>query len=259
VAAARIDPHTGTSDIWIIDAARGNERRLTFDTSWETYPLWSRDSSSIVFASDRRGRWEMYKKASSGDGPDQRLLPSGLSVFPSDWRSDGRLLFRQWDPNQKTKGDFSLLAPGDDAKPVRLPDLESDEQSGRISPDGRWLAYEGWESAWSVYVRPLQSTESRWQVSPIGGAEPRWRADGRELFFLSPDLSVMAMDIEPVDTFRVVPARRLFQTQAVAPSGLVGQAYDVTSDGQRFLVKVPASFSPITVVVNWTSLFQNRR
>jgi eukaryotic-like serine/threonine-protein kinase len=254
VAAARLDPNTGTSDIWIVNADGSNERRLTFDPSWETSPVWSRDMAHIVFASNRKGRWEIYKKPSSGDGEEQPLRLSETSVFPEDWSASGNVLFRRWDPNEKTKGDFWLVAPGGDASRGRLPDLEFDEKSGRVSPDGRWLAYEGWESAWSVYVRPLQSPGSRQQVSPAGSTEPRWRGDGNELFFLSPDLSVMATDVQPGQTFRAGPARRLFQTQAVAPSGLAGQAYDVTSDGQRFLVKVPASVSPITVVVNWTSL-----
>ena len=256
VAAARLDPHIGTSDIWIIDAAGASQRRLTFDTSWETSPLWSRDGSRIAFNSERSGRWEIYEKASSGDGLARRLVSSDTSVSLEDWTPDGRVLFQQ--SSQKIKSDFWLLGPPD-KKPVRVPYLESDEGSGRISPDGRWLAYIGHESGWSIYVRSLQSMNSRWPISPEGGAEPRWRADGKELFYLSPDLSMMAMDIEPGPTLRAGAARRLFQTQAVAPSGLTGQAYDVTSDGQRFLVKVPASFSPITVVVNWTSVFQNRR
>jgi hypothetical protein len=103
--------------------------------------------------------------------------------------------------------------------------------------------------------------DSRWQVSALVSqwAEPRWRGDGKELYYLSPDLSVMAVDIEAGAAFRPGLARRLFQTRAVAPSGLAGQAYDVTPDGQRFLVKVPASVSPITAVVNWTAMLQHQR
>jgi DNA-binding winged helix-turn-helix (wHTH) protein/Tol biopolymer transport system component len=259
VAAARLDPQTGRSDIWIIDGTTGAERRLTFDGSRATRPVWSRDGSSIAFASARRGRQETYKKALSGNGPEERLVSSDTSVVLDDWSRDGRVLFHQW--NLKPKGNFSLLAGGD-ATPVRLPYLALDESSGRISPDGRWLAYVGWEIGRGVYVRPLQSADSRWQIASSSGleAEPRWRGDGRELFFLSSDLSLMAADIESVPAFRAGSARRLFRTQAVAPSGLTGQmAYDVTSDGQRFLVKVPASFSPITLVVNWTCGYRKLR
>lgn len=134
-----------------------------------------------------------------------------------------RLLFHQWDQN--AQGNFSLITTDSDAKLTRLPYLGSDEGSGRISPDGRWLAYVAWESGHSVYVRPPHSAESRWQISQPGGIEPdpRWRADGRELFFLSPDLSLMAVEIQSGLSFRAGPAQRLFQTGAIAPSGLTGR------------------------------------
>jgi DNA-binding winged helix-turn-helix (wHTH) protein len=259
VAAARLDPQTGTSHIWVLDAQGGEERRLTFDTSWETRPLWSRVGSRIAFNTNRRGRWEVYEKTPGGDGPGRLLLSSETSVLAEDWAPDDRLVFER--SNQNTKDDFQWQAPGGDAKPASLPYLEADEDEARISPDGRWLAYRRYESGSFIYVRPVHSMDSRWQVSSLVSqwAEPRWRGDGRELFYLSPDLSVMAVDIQAGAAFRPGMARRLFQTRAVAPSGLAGQAYDVTSDGQRFLVKVPASFSPITVVVNWTSLLQDRR
>jgi hypothetical protein len=180
-------------------------------------------------------------------------------VSADDWGFDGRILFQQ--SSRNVKGEFWLLPAGHGAKPVPLPYLESDEGSGRLSPNGRWLAYRGYDSGWFIYVRPVESLATRWQLSGLVDHEsaPRWRSDGRELFYLAPDVSIMAVDVEPGETFRSRPARRLFQTQAVAPSGITGQAYDVTSDGQRFLMKVPASFSPITVVVNWTSILQTRR
>ena len=253
VAASRIDPQLGASHIWIIEATGSRERRLTFDSSWETQPLWSRDGSRVAFGSNRRGRWEIYEKASNGDGPDRLLLSSATSVSPEDWSPDGRMLYQQ--SNLKTKGDFWLAAPGD-GKPLALPYLESDEGNARISPDGRWIAYKAYESGWFIYVRSMSSPENRWQVSSAVDqfSEPRWRGDGKELFYLAPDLSIMAVSIEPGSAFKVGPARRLFPTEAAAPSGLAGQAYDVATDGQRFLVKKPASVSPITVVVNWTSL-----
>ena len=134
------------------------------------------------------------------------------------------------------------------------------EDAAAFSPDGRWIAYSSNESGqFQVDVQPFPPTGGKYQVSKNGGTQPMWRGDGKELFFLAPDLSLMAVDIASGPAFRAGSARRLSQTQAVAPSGLTGQmAYDVTSDGQRFLVKVPASFSPITVVVNWTALLQKR-
>ena len=169
-------------------------------------------------------------------------------------------MFREYRHKDRTEGDFWTIVPGTDATALRLPDTESDVQSGRISPDGRLLAYEAWEDGrWSAYVRSLQAIDTLWQVSPAGSIEPRWRADGRELFILAPDLSLMAIDVQPGSPFRPAAAHRLFSTQAATPSGLSGAAYDVSSDGQRFLIKVPASSPQITVVVNWSSQLEGKR
>jgi eukaryotic-like serine/threonine-protein kinase len=260
VAAARVDPEKGTSDIWIFDDAEAIGRRLTFEPSWERLPLWSPDGSHIAFSSDRQGFWEIDEKSASGEGLQRPIVISKTSTFSEHWSPDGRLLFREYRRNDRTEGDFWTIVPGANATAVRLPDSESDVQSGRISPDGRLLAYEAWEDGrWSVYVRSLQAIDTLWQVSPAGSIEPRWRADGRELFFLAPDLSLMAIDVQPGSPFRPAAAHRLFSTPAATPSGLSGQAYEVSSDGQRFLIKVPASSPQITVVVNWSSHLQGKR
>ena len=251
VAAARLDSRTGTSDIWILSATGRDARRLTFDEGWDAWPLWSRDGSRIVFGSNRRGRWEIYTKASSGEGREELLLSSDGSLFADDWDPAGQLLFHRREANES--GTFALLGPGGQARPVPFDNPDIGESSGRISPDGRWLAYARYESGNSIYVRPLASAESRWQISPAGSVEARWRNDGRELFYLASDLSLVAMDVEAGSGFRVGSNRTLFHTKAATPSGLTGQAYDVTPDGQRFLVKVPASPSSITVIVNWTA------
>jgi len=260
VAAARIDLQKGTSDVWIFDDAEGANRRLTFEPSWERAPVWSPDGSRIAFSSDRTGHWGVYEKATSGERPEQPIVAAETSTFPEEWLSDGRLLLREYRYDRQTKGDFWTIVPGTNAAPIKLPASESDVQSGRISPDGRLLAYESWDDGrWSIFVRPLQATDTRWQISPAGSVEPRWRADGRELFFLAPDMALMAIDVEAGSTFKTGAARRLFQTRAAVPSGLTGPAYDASSDGQRFLIKVPASSSQITVVINWTSTSQRQR
>ena len=119
----------------------------------------------------------------------------------------------------------------------------------RSSRDGRWLAYSAYESgAWSVFVRPLRSSNGVQRIA--AGQEPRWRADGRELYYLAPDLSIMAVDIDSGTELHVGNRHLLFQTQ-MKGSGISGQAYEAASTGQRFLVKTPVSLSPITVLVNW--------
>jgi Tol biopolymer transport system component/DNA-binding winged helix-turn-helix (wHTH) protein len=254
VAAARVDPHTGTSHIWVIDADTGRERRLTFGPARQARPLWSRDGRSITFGSSHGGRWEIYETPASGDNAPRLLLSSVTSVSAQDRTADGRVLFEH--AVVAHKGELRLGVPTrrvDEA--VQLPYVELDQGSARLSPDDRWLAYRGYESDWRIFVRPADASMNRWQISEAVDHEsaPRWRGDGRELYYLARDLSVMAVSVEPGMTFNAGAPRALFRTGAVAPSGVTGEAYDVSPDGQRFLVKVPASFSPITVVVNWWS------
>ena len=256
VAAVRLDRQTGLAHIWILDAA-GGERRLTVDPAWEAHPVWSRDGARVAFNSNRNGRWEIFEKTVDGGKPERRLISSTASVSPEDWSPDGRMLYQRSD--LKAIGDFWLSAPGDGAGPERLPYLETDEGAGRISPDGRWIAYRGYESGWFIYVRPSQPSGNRWQVSGIASqwSEPRWRADGRELFYLAPDLSLMTVPVAAGSTFQAGPPRLLFQTHASPPSGAAGRAYDVMPDGSKFLVKVAAARAPITVVVGWPALTQS--
>jgi Tol biopolymer transport system component len=259
IAAARLDPHTGVSHIWLIDAENGSEQRLTFDDAWELQPIWSRDGSRVAFSSNRSGRWEIFEKALSGDGAERLLLSASASVSPEDWSPDGRLLFQQ--SNLKSHGDFWLATPPSETDAVALPYLESDEGNGRISPDGRWIAYRGYESGWFIYVRPLDSSGARWPISGLVSqwSEPRWRADGKELFYLSADLSLISVDILGDRPFRPGPARLLFHTPAAPPSGASGQAFDIAADGLRMLIKTPASAAPITVVFDWPALTASRR
>ena len=253
IAAARLDPIRGTSDIWLLDTRDNAEQRLTFDASWDILPLWSPDGSSVIFSSNRRGPWEVYRRSATGAGNDEQVVPSETSVFADDWSQDGRLLLRQWDRSEK--GRFALVDIGRDPRLSTLPYRET-ENDGRISPDGRWVAYASYDAGMSIFVRPVASADTRWQISGRGASEVRWRADGRELFYLAPDLSIMSVAAESGKIFRALPPLRLFQTRAVQPSGVAGRAYDVTSDGQRFLINVPASSPPITAVVNWTALLE---
>jgi DNA-binding winged helix-turn-helix (wHTH) protein/Tol biopolymer transport system component len=248
VAAARLDPITGTSQIWVLS---GNDaKRLTFAQSFDRNPLWSRDGTRVLFASNRDGRWAVYEMDVAGARPEQRVLAQTTSRGPQDWTPDGQLLIQRWD--RSTNTDFWLVGPS--SAPIRLQSLDADEGSGQISPDGRWLAFLTDE----VYVRPLESIDHRWQISSNGGQEPRWRNDGKELFYLSNDLSMMSAEIGGETAFHAQPARALFQTRAIRPTGLTGQAYDVTSDGQRFLIKVAATNTPIIVDLNWLSLVQQQ-
>jgi len=253
VATARVDAQSGISHLWLVDGAKGAERRLTFSDRWEIRPIWSRNGQRVAFSSNRNGKWEIFEHDTDGIGADRMLLSSTTSVCPEDWSPDGRLLFQETGP--ESTGDFRLLKPGSDGRAELLPNLESEEGAGRVSPDGKWIAYRGYQSGWFIFVRPLHAARARWQVSgPVDQwAEPRWRGDGRELFYLAPDLAMMAVDISTDPAFRSGNPHRLFQAPVVAPSGQAGQSYDVAPDGERFLLKVAASVPALTVVANATT------
>jgi hypothetical protein len=133
------------------------------------------------------------------------------------------------------------------------------ESHGQLSPDGQWMAYVSDESGASeVYVRPFPPGDGKWQISPRGGTEPKWREDGKELFYLAPDRKLMSVAVRTTRGFAADVARPLFDTTlSGTTTAVVGQyQYDVTADGQRFLLIQPvgSASAPMTVVVNWTAI-----
>jgi Tol biopolymer transport system component len=254
VAVARLDPRTGTEDIWVIETVRGTATRITFDPAWDTEPVWSPDGRQIVFASNRSGHYAIYQKAADGSGVETLLFSDG---WPTDWSRDGRfLVFRNRPTTFLTLWALPLMS---DRQPIPLPQTPFDVSQGHFSPDGRWLAYTSPESGSDVYVRPFPSREGRWQISPGGGIEPKWRGDSAELFYLAPDGKLMSVPIRTTRGFAAGRPRPLFDT-ALSARNIVpvigSNQYDVTADGQRFLLNRPVSdpaSSPITVVINWTS------
>jgi DNA-binding winged helix-turn-helix (wHTH) protein/Tol biopolymer transport system component len=258
IAASRVDATTGTSDIWIIEGADGSERRLTFDPGWETVPLWSRDGSEVLFTSDRLGRRQIFRKPADGGSADQPLRLAGISGVPAGWLPDGRLLLYQHGQRSEAS-DYWLVTEEGDRTLERLPDFSADvSDAAQVSPDGRWLAFEAPDAGWSIYARPVRAKEPRWQIASGGAKRPKWRSDGRELYYLAPDRSLMAVDVRPGATLLFGPVRRLFGTNAEPPTGLTGQPYDVSPDGERFLIKTVVYKPPITVIANWPSLVSSK-
>jgi len=146
-------------------------------------------------------------------------------------------------------------------KPVPFLQSPFGELSPKFSPDGRWIAYSSNESGRrEIFVRPFPGPGGKWQVSVQGGAQPMWRRDGKEIFFIAPDGMVMSVDVIAGNAFQVGTPRPLFRTLALA-SAIDGPAYSVTADGQRFLVRKQssnASIPPTTVVLNWTAGFEEK-
>ena len=252
----------GTRDEWIVDLARGIRIRFTFDPAEEYGGKWSPGGDRIAYlrGGDHAG---IYVKPSSGAGTERLLVESNQTAYPDSWSPDGRFLLYEID-ELKTSWNLWVqpLTPG--AKPWPLVRSEFRQEFGQFSPDGRWVAYHSNESGRSeVYVTPFVDPGAadadraipgaKWQISSAGGTLPRWRRDGREVFYLGLDNRLMAAEVDGAGSgFKIGAVRPLFATRPATGN----YAYDVSADGQRFLldnvVEQPGSES-ITLVFNWTS------
>jgi serine/threonine protein kinase len=255
VSLAILDPTKRTRDVWLIDLARGVRTRFTFDPGEERTAIWSPTGDRVIFNAQRKTvERELYVKASNGSGTETPLLADGLSKDPMSWSPDGRVLLYR--VSTKGRSDIWVQPLGTDAKPYAFLEGPHDENFGRFSPDGRWVAYMSDESGQpEVYVMPFSGAGGKWQVSAAGGSYPRWRGDGRELFFLSADGKMMSVSVDATTSaFKLDAPRTLFQAGAALQ---VGYQYAVTRDGERFLINTAASSSyPVTVITDWTSLLK---
>jgi serine/threonine protein kinase/Tol biopolymer transport system component len=256
LAFFRVDPDTGNADIWLMDLASGEPSRFTFDTAVDFAPIWSPDGERIVFASLREGAPNLFQKMANGSGQEDPLYKSPLAKLPSDWSTDGRLLLcGTVDP--KTKYDLWVLSVADHKWEsfLQTPDNES---RATFSSNGRWIAYESDESGKKeIYVQSFPASGAKWQISVSGGSQPRWRRDGKELFYLGGDRKVTAVDVNTeAPTFAHGTPKALFETRISKGEDRPGNQYVVTSDGQRFLVNTLAeegAYNHISVVLNWTA------
>jgi len=267
LAATVLDAKRGTTDIWVLEVGLGSSLRLTFDASDDSMPVWSPDASHIAFDSARRPA-TIYQKLATGAGSDVRLLQKRLRGpvelrFPLDWSSSGRFLIFQYS-FPATRGNIGILPLSGDAEPRALISTAADEVQAQLSPDERWIAYCSDESGqYEVYVRSFPSSEGRWQVSAAGGYEPRWRKDGKEIFYLAADRKLMAVPVRARGpTFEVGAATALFE--APVRGFLQGwensNRYDVTPDGQRFIINAPTegvASSSMVAVIDWAAGLKN--
>jgi len=225
---------TGAINIWVRQLERGPFTRLTFGGQ-DRRPTWSPDGKLVAFVRDTAGNSIVVAHPADGSGPDRRLVRLDRRVQEIEWSRDGRWLVLRTDNGQAGAGDIVGVRTSGDTAPVPLVATPYTELQPALSHDGRWLAYTSNESGTNeVYVRPFPDTGgARWQVSTGGGEEPRWSADGREIFFLDPRGRLITAGVEPGPAFSVAGQRPLFSTLDFFREGF-HQSYDVSADGRSF-------------------------
>jgi eukaryotic-like serine/threonine-protein kinase len=243
------------TDVWLSDAARTT--RFTLDPGDDQFPIWSHDGTRVAFSSTRSGSMDLYQKPARGGGPEEIALASPARKVPNSWSPDGRvLLFHA--PTPKAAPDMWLHWLDGDRRTSAFLNSPAPEVWGQFSPDGRWVAYQSFESGKpEIYVRPFPGPGAQWLVSGSGGIYPRWAHDGRELYYVESGGKLMAVPIRVNGTALDAGAPvALFQPPMVGGgTNAIGRRhqYDVAPDG-RFLVNAvveEAGTSPITVIVNW--------
>jgi Tol biopolymer transport system component/predicted Ser/Thr protein kinase len=262
LAASLVDPKAGAPNIWLMDLALGNPAPFTFGGFFNAEPVWSPKGDRILFRAFRSGGFvEFFSKSAGGGGKEEPVLPEQASraagvnttvMIPWDWSPDGRHLLYS-----VIGGDSGLwlLPLAGDPKPVKFLSSPGDQLHGNFSPDGKLVAYSSSESGrFEVHVQTVPLSDRQWVVSTAGGSMPRWRADGRELYYISLDWKLMVVPVGPGPSFGV--PRQLFQTHVPRNASFYRTHYVPSRDGQRFLINTLAADLPpvsITVVLNWTA------
>ena len=268
VALERADPASQNIDVYLFEFARGVSNRFTFDAVRDVSPVWSPDGTSVIFTRFGGGMGEWYRRAANLAGDEELLFRARDQGVPSSGSPDGRfLLFTGPIPGPADIQAVDLARVLEAREPIPVVTSPFNEANARFSPDGRWFTYASNESgAYEIYVRPFNldaapgetvSAGGRVMVSK-GGATPGgalWRADGKELFYLAPDGTLMAVALNVEPTFSVGGSpQALFK----APPNVL--FFDVARDGQRFLMPIPESAGaappPYKVVLNWTSTLE---
>ncbi len=250
-------------NIWTYDVSRGLRTRFTFDPAYVGSPVWSPDGRSIVFRSNRKGHFDLYRKSANGAGSEELLYADNLEKFPTSWSADGKFLLYDTGFSRAAAALWALpLTPqrqGGPLKPFLISQTPFNEFDAHFSPDGRWIAYSSNESQRNgVYVTPfpppLSGPGGKWQISTAGGSLPRWRQDGKEIFYMDLNRQLMAAEVAVRGgTVEVGQVRPLFTATQMTQGNPL---YDVSADGQHFLLRTypeQKSGEPLTLVQNWTA------
>jgi Tol biopolymer transport system component len=246
---------TAASDIWLFDLVRSVSSKFTVDGG-NNGPVWSPDGSELAFRNNRRVLNEVFRKPLGGG---QAVAWSGIpSERLEDWSRDGRYVVM----GQASGAILAVPLAGGRQPIVAVPPGSADEtDEAQMSPDGRWISYNSSVSgSYQIYLQPFPGPGERVTVSAAGGVQAKWRADGKELFYLSYDGTMMSVDVPAGVRPDIGRPRPLFRTR-LNPVGNLDQ-YVVSSDGQEFIILEPLADAPLeslTIVTNWTTLFQAGR
>jgi Tol biopolymer transport system component len=252
VAVDQIDTDGRHVNVWIHDLTSDRAARLGFGPWLEQVTVWSPDGKQVMYTSNEKLFFSLYLKNADGSGSARSFMDFGTpQQGPWDWSRDGKYLLVR-----KERELWYLTMPDGQTHPL----LQSQSliRNAQFSPDGKFVAYASSETgSWEVYVSPFPGFGSKWQVSRGGGEEPRWRRDGKELFYLAGDGRLMAAEVKTGAAFEAGSPSVLFVTHPRQPlSAMDFFSYDVTADGQKFLVNTKIdSFNsaPLSVLLNWSS------
>jgi len=270
VAVSRADPAVSGSSqgIWLLDLARGVSARFTFDVALDASPVWSPDGSRIAYGGSRAGGMGIYERAANGTSTERTLIsPVGEPMYPNHWSRDGRFLLYTKEAGS-TRSDLWVLPLSEGGTPagesIPFATTKYSESEGMFSPDGHWIAYTSDESGKEeVYLGSFPASQGegiKIQISRNGGRQPHWRGDGRELFYLSLDKKMMAVEVSQTGSVHLGAPTLLFELPAnVEQSDYSAWPWDVTTDGKRFLIgKSKAVSEPVTVVLNRRAELANK-
>ena len=185
-------------DLWLRDLSRGTETRFTSDASINAFPLWSPKGDRIVFGSNRDGSTALYQKTSNGSGQDELLTPGNGEHSPTQWSRDGKfIVYSVGGRGEQALWVLPMETPAAERKPILFLKTQFNIMFGQLSPDSHWMAFTSTRSGKrDVYVRPFPQGEGEWTISISGGQAPRWRGDGKEMFFVAADGKMMAVPVK---------------------------------------------------------------
>ena len=262
LAAAVTAQGARDQNIWLYDLVRGTAGPLTFDEGGSRFPVWSADDAYLIYANDRKNDGILFRRPTDGRGEPEQVGADAAGMWAWGWSRDGK-----WLVVTAIAGATSLNLMRFDLQSQRSTPLVATpfaEDSGALSPDDRWLAYQSDETGrWEVYVRSLDPDAGRWRISNLGGRSPVWRSDGRELFFLTPQGGLMAADVDAGPTFRASAPRELFRAdfRPQYTANREARSYAPFPDGRQFVVDVlqERRSTLLTLVTNWIVPSANHR